>query len=438
MAENTTQLIAGAGEAEITPPVGTVLAGSLYPRPSEGVDDPLFVKALVLKLGETAVAHLSFDLVNVDSELAQRCVAEASRATGLAAENIFCTATHTHSGPIVWESFPKSMGQCLNVEWRESVPGKAAQSVASAVDGLRPVRPSLTRAYAHGLSHYRRLEFKDGGQINTWLLNRGEEDRQCIGAAGPIDPELLAMAFEDDAGEVIAMLVSFALHACSRGGSLNRISADYPGALTRSLREHFGEEMVCLFLPSAGGSINPVLPRDEAGAALAQHIRNRWEKRRPIDFAQGGLAASRSSIRLPLRELDVDQTEKLRKSQWPEEHWPYFVESQREFIEQGMKEPEAPLGTWHLGDVALATIPGEPFVELGMDLKRRSPFAWTLPVGYTQDSLGYLITPEAWQAGGYETLIARQGSVSPVAGKAITDELVRMLTALKASKGSPA
>ena len=60
MTEHTMQLLAGAGETDITPPVGTILAGSLYPRPSEGVGDPLFVKALVLKLGGTTVAHLSF------------------------------------------------------------------------------------------------------------------------------------------------------------------------------------------------------------------------------------------------------------------------------------------------------------------------------------------------------------------------------------------
>ena len=437
MTDPKTQLFAGAGETEITPPVGTILAGSLYPRPSEGVDDPLFVKALVLRLGDTTVAHLSFDLVNVDYELAQRCIDEASGLTGLAAESIFCTATHTHSGPIVWESFPKSMGKCLDADWRAAVPGKAAEAVAAAVGGLRPVRPSLTRAYAHGLSHYRRLEFKDGGQINTWLLNRGEEDRQCVGSAGPIDPELIAVAFEDDAGNVIGMIVSYALHACSGGGSLNHISADYPGALTRCLRQHFGEGLICVFLPAAGGNINPVLPREDAGAAMARHIRSRWDKRRPIDFAESGLGVCRSSIRLPLRELGADQTNKLRKSQWPEEHWPYFVESQKELIERCVEEPNGLLGAWHLGDVAFATIPGEPFVELGMDLKRRSPFAWTIPVGYTQDSLGYLITPEAWQAGGYETLIARQGSVSPDAGKAIADELVRMLTALKGSGGPP-
>jgi hypothetical protein len=426
-------LLAGAAEAEITPPIGTVLAGSLYPRPSEGVDDPLFVKALVLRLGETTVAQLSFDLVNVDAELAKRCAAEASAAGGITEDHIFCTATHTHSGPMVRE-FPKSMGQYVNTEWRESVPGKAAQAVASAMAALRPVRPTLTRAYAHGLSHYRRLEFKDGAHINTWLLNRGEEDRQCIGAAGPIDPELLAIAFEDDAGRVIATLVSYALHACSGGGSLHRISADYPGALTRCLREHFGEALICLFLPAAGGSLNPVLSRQEAGAAMAGHMRGRWDRRRPIDWSERGLGVRRSSIRLPLRKLDVDQSDKLRRSQWPEEHWAYFRESQQELIEGGVNEPDAPFGVWHLGDVAFATFPGEPFVELGMDLKRRSPFPWTIPVGYTQDSQGYLITPEAWQAGGYEALIARQGAVSPEGGQMIVDELVRMLTALRTPK----
>ena len=39
------ELLVGAAEVDITPPVGTALAGSTTPRTSVGIDDPLTIKA---------------------------------------------------------------------------------------------------------------------------------------------------------------------------------------------------------------------------------------------------------------------------------------------------------------------------------------------------------------------------------------------------------
>ena len=57
------QLLIGVAEVEITPPVGTLLAGGLDPRPSEGVEDPLLVKAIVLEQGGRRIACVAFDLL---------------------------------------------------------------------------------------------------------------------------------------------------------------------------------------------------------------------------------------------------------------------------------------------------------------------------------------------------------------------------------------
>jgi len=55
-----------------------------------------------------------------------------------------------------------------------------------------------------------------------------------------------------------------------------------------------------------------------------------------------------------------------------------------------------------IGDVALVGFAGEPFSELGVQVKRRSPFSHTLFSGYTNDYLGYLPTAEAYPDLGYE------------------------------------
>ena len=51
MAIDTLQV--GTAEVDITPPIGTALAGGLWPRTSVGVEDPLYVKAIVLESGGT-------------------------------------------------------------------------------------------------------------------------------------------------------------------------------------------------------------------------------------------------------------------------------------------------------------------------------------------------------------------------------------------------
>ena len=59
------ELLVGAAEVDITPPIGTALAGSTKPRTSVGIDDPLTVKAIVLESGGVKIAYALFDLVKL-------------------------------------------------------------------------------------------------------------------------------------------------------------------------------------------------------------------------------------------------------------------------------------------------------------------------------------------------------------------------------------
>ena len=60
--------LAGAAQVDITPPVGTALAGSTVPRKSLGVQDPLTIKAVVLESGSVRLAYALYDLISVRRE----------------------------------------------------------------------------------------------------------------------------------------------------------------------------------------------------------------------------------------------------------------------------------------------------------------------------------------------------------------------------------
>ena len=54
-----------------------------------------------------------------------------------------------------------------------------------------------------------------------------------------------------------------------------------------------------------------------------------------------------------------------------------------------------------LNDTLLVAIPGEPFVEVGLKIKKASPFQHTYLVGYGNGEVGYFPTAEAFNRGGY-------------------------------------
>ena len=413
-------LLAGAAEVEITPPVGTALAGSIEPRRSEGVQDPLTIKAIVLSSGGVKLAYVLLDLIALERKEGDAAVSLAARRTGIPEQNIVWAASHTHTGPYTIGFFEDPSP--IDAAWLAGIPGRFADAVEAACRSMRPARMSRERAYCQHVLHNRRYKYKDGREINTWLLHAGEEEVQCLGSAAPIDPEVGILCFDDAgspeqsrrAGTPIAVLWHYSLHTNANFGPC--FSADYPAVVAARLRERFGPQVVPIFVPGTFGDINPTLKYREVGDALARAIIQRLEKRKP-----GGdsvpLRALKQEITVPWRDLAADPEARIRASQWSPEAQEVFRREVARMRRAGRTEDRTVLQAWRIGDVAFASLPGEVFVEWGLKIKAESPFPWTFCVELGGDYLGYLVTEQAWRAGGYESLTAHSARPS-VAGVA--------------------
>jgi hypothetical protein len=86
-----------------------------------------------------------------------------------------------------------------------------------------------------------------------------------------------------------------------------------------------------------------------------------------------------------------------------------------------------------IGDLAVCGIPFETFVEIGLELKDRSPFPQTMVIGLANGRYGYLPTPEQHRLGGYETWLGTN-RVQKDASVIITKHLLEMLAELKEEK----
>ena len=84
-----------------------------------------------------------------------------------------------------------------------------------------------------------------------------------------------------------------------------------------------------------------------------------------------------------------------------------------------------------IGDVAFATMPGEPVVKLGLELKRRSPFNPTGLISYANGYSGYIPVKEDYEKGGYESTPTWWNRLAPGTGEQLLEEDLRLLGKLR-------
>jgi neutral ceramidase len=96
-----------------------------------------------------------------------------------------------------------------------------------------------------------------------------------------------------------------------------------------------------------------------------------------------------------------------------------YAEMAHELLEMQRNEPlvATEVAAYRLGDYAVVTLPGEIFVEFGLDIKLKSPARRTFVVELANGIVGYVPTKRAFEGGGYEQRTATSSKLDPVAGE---------------------
>ena len=417
-------LRAGAAAVKITPPKGAPLAGYYYNRAAEGVHDDLYAKALVLEQGETRVAFVVCDLISLSRpivEEARRLITDTSRIRG---KNVMMSATHSHTGPVLRGVSTRNAAQGgeedVAIKYAEELPELIAESVKLAAARLTNALLSAAIGYEDGLSFNRRFFMKDG----TVAWNPGKLNTNIVRAAGPIDPDVAVLLVQTpDAKTAVATYVNFAMHPDTVGGL--EISADYPSTLSRLLGEYNGTEMLTVFANGACGNINhvdvkwkdPQKGHHEAariGTILAANVLQAYKKAQPVS---GLLHAQSEIVKLPLpiiSEAEIEEARRIARipadAKTPQ---PKFLERVKAYkvldvMARDGKPHEVEVQVIALGDeVAWVSLPGEIFVELGLAIKKASPFRYTFIAELANGSVGYIPNREAYAQGAYEVVSSR-------------------------------
>jgi hypothetical protein len=271
---------------------------------------------------------------------------------------------------------------------------------------------------------------------------------------GPVDPEVRVLRFDGQDGRPLATVVSYACHPVSLGSQMRLLSADFPGWTRQVVEGLVGG--TALFIQGAAGNINPLLmgldwehPRQlghTLGASAAQAAL--WaEPRRvtPLHVARvhldlpALLPDSVEAGRHLVAALEAEQARLQAQQASAGARWWNDLRLTRarrglSALEGGEPLPpvRAEVQVMCLGDCAIVSVPGELFAEIGMAIKRRSPFTVTCIAGYSNGSVGYIPTRRAYPEGGYEVTHACR--VAAEAGELIEREALRLLAHAAAAR----
>ncbi|MHC4176060.1 MAG: neutral/alkaline non-lysosomal ceramidase N-terminal domain-containing protein [Planctomycetota bacterium] len=417
-ADSAAEMEAGIAVADITPPVGWRLSGYFYERPSTDTHDPLQAKAIVLRQGGRRAALVFCDLIGVPLDLSRKARLLADEQTGIPAPNILIAATHTHTSPLYFGTLREEFHNRAivtagsdpheKIDYSAQLAEKLAGVIADAQAALRPVKLRAGVGKQLGLSFNRRFHMKDG----SVRFNPGKLNPDIVRPAGPIDPDVGILLLSDKAdNRPLASLTVFALHLDTVGGTL--FSADYPHHLEQSLRGELGKGFVSLFALGTCGDINHI------DVSHRRRQKGQEEAKRIGDALAATVKAKLAGLK------DVKRPSLAVRHE--------IVHAPLEY--GGGARLPMPVQVFRLGrEVALVALPGEVFVDLGLAVKRASPFGTTLVVELAHDSPGYVPTRKAFAEGSYETVNSR---IQPGGGELLVETAVRLLSELKPGELKP-
>jgi len=428
---------AGGAEVDITPEPGA----SHYRGVSKGAHDPLFARALYFEQGDVKAALIVLDVLTVSVNLTIPARQAISQWLDIPYANISITATHTHAGPRDHNA-PKDDANAYAKRVRDAI----VQAVRQAQSNAQPV------AIRHGsvsqsptVSFNRRFHMKDG----SVRMNPGLRNPNIVRPEGPIDPEIGIVLFQPKDGTApAASLINFALHLDTVGGNL--YSVDYPLYVHRALRSQFGAEHRSVFGTGTCGDINhldvkapgPQRGHREGhqttqtiGRALAASVMSTLPK---LQTSTGSLAVRHAVLQAPLQTLTPEQMAWARGEVDgnPVKERAFLIARRRakllslDRLHQKWG-PAIPLDVHaiRLGpQTAVVTLPGEVFVELGLAIKKASPFETTLVIELANDSIAYVPTKNGFSNGDYEAVNSR---IQPGWGEKMAERAIQLLQELK-------
>ena len=440
-------LRAGAVAVDISPlKLPAIRNGGFIEASSNRVDDPLFARCLVLADATEVLAIVVVDSCMVPRKVCDEIKALARKKTGLPANRILISATHTHSAP-------SAMNFCLGTRqdkaYTDSMIPRVADGIAAAHARLMPARVGWATIDAHEFTNCRRwIRRSDrigndpfGERTIGAMMHPGYLNPAYTGPAGPIDPELSILSLVSQENEPICILANYSMHYYGAGGGF---SADYYGEFARHLEKELGGGMVGIMSQGTSGDLHWMDygkprqrgSRQQYAAALGKLAVEAW---RDIKHRSDATLAM-SELLLPLGRR-LPSAERLgwarslneRRGQRRPRNQPEVYAEQAQWIHDN-PSGELVLQAIRIGELGICALPNEVYGITGLKLKAQSPLAATFNIELANGAEGYIPPPEQHKLGGYTTWPAATAGLEEQAEPKIVEGLLTLLERVSGRK----
>ena len=380
----------GVSQINITPEEPTLLAGySDRNTPFTGVHDSLYASALYFSDEKNKTLFITADLVGFSFAFVDETRKLIFARTGIPTENIMIAAVHNHSGP--------EMKTYENYNYPEFLKEKLIRLSADAMKNPVPFKMGIGKGSCN-LNINRRAEFADG---SIWLGKNPE---------GACDHELDAVKFVDMNNKTIAVLINWPCHGTVEGSDNYQISGDWPGRTASYIRKQEGKNVVVAVTAGASANINPIYcPGDKWYQdldAVGYHVgKEACNAIKSIEFYPiKTLQTTNAVMTFPGKKGGID-------------HLPHASY-------ESAPDREIRLSTIKIGNLVLSGVSGELMTEIGMDIKKQSPYSETMIITHCNGSSGYICTDKAFTEGGYEVQVSH---FMPGIEKPLTNKFLQLI-----------
>jgi neutral ceramidase len=443
-------LLSGWAVVDITPPVGWRCAGSYTEVLSRGVHDPLLAKAVYLQQGEKRCVVVISDLCSVGRDITGPARVAIAKRTGIPAEHVIISATHTHGGPEyygtlweIWHEQAKQKHGGKDPQLLEDYVGKLQKAwlevTEQAVKHAEEQALHVTTAQQYEMAYNRRFHMKDGS-VRT---NPGRMNVAALREAGPTDPDLPVLVARDLMGQTRGLFYTFAMHTAVR--SMGEFSADFPAVVERCLKQELGAGLISIYGQACAGDVNHIKPQtvmkwtpdeecEEIGRRLAGTMMAALPRVEPV---RAELRVMQAVVEVPLQEITAEavaRSQALLELKLTDE--PAFLLSVDAYRVLNTKRYRDQFGDKYLceiqaiglgKEVAILALPHEIFVEHGLAVKRAVPYKHLFFVTLANDMDFYVPTLRAFAEGGYEVTTS---SMKPGGGEMLVEKAIQVLKEL--------
>lgn len=451
------ELKAGYAQVNVNPPLGIGIAGYYVPRFAKGFLDDIEVSALVLSCKEKNIVLIAADNLGIDEIIFHTYCEAIERETQVPSENIFLSASHTHTGPLIAPTSMFEADEKVLASYRKFLGERLIDAVKIALNDLKPAKMGYIVGCApERVAYIRRYKMKDGTTCTCPPINDPNIDYPI----GTLDQRVNVVRFDREEGASI-VLVNYGLHADTINGQL--LSADWPGWMRKTVEKAL-DGTKCMFFNGAEGDVGSTNVHPSGGDMNDTEISFDNEMKSPgmARFVGRALAGTVLQVYDKVCYVDVDEINIVKKDIYVAANVPTQEEiplarKYKELHEAGRDEeipyeamelttvvaealrmcrlengPEyfkVSLAGVKIGPVAMVGIPGEPFTDIGVAIKDTQGWDMIMPCSLTNGDMGYFPMKSAYDEGGYEerTSPFRSGVAEAIieGGKKVLDELLQ-------------